>query len=69
MENNREGIAKLKKMRNMMLLCALLVGGSTVLKMVGVFATGFFPVWLSGILVLGLIASAIHTSVKLRKLQ
>ena len=69
MSDKQEEIAKLTKTRNMMLLGALLVGGSTAMKFAGLFSVGAIPPWGSVVLVLVLIGAAVHTSMKLSKLQ
>jgi len=67
-EENNE-LAKLTKNRTLTLVGAAFVGGSTVLKLAGIFTVGAIPPWGGGILVLFLIGSAIHTSMKIDKLR
>lgn len=69
MSDKQEEIAKLAKTRNMMLQGALLVGGSTAMQFAGVFSVGAIPPWGSVVLILVLIGAAVHTSMKLSKLQ
>ena len=68
MDRSKE-IAQLERTRNLLLLGALLMGTSTLLKIAGVFAEGSIPPVVSAVVVLIVIVYVGTLSAKIKKLQ
>jgi hypothetical protein len=62
-------LESLKKQRSLLALGASLVAFSAGMKLAGVFAVGFIPVWAEWILVAFLVGSCASTSWKIRKVE